>query len=59
MLFKKQISNQLKSKTDILITSGAVSKGKFDFIPSVINQFKLKNHFNLFEDNYNGIVICV
>ena len=44
-LFKKQISKQLKSKADILITSGAVSKGKFDFIPSVINQFKLKNHF--------------
>ena len=44
-LFKKQISKQLKSKTDILITSGAVSKGKFDFIPSVINQFKHKNHF--------------
>ena len=45
ILFKKQISKELKSKTDILITSGAVSKGKFDFIPSVINQFKLKNHF--------------
>lgn len=44
-LFKKQISKQLKSKTDILITSGAVSKGKFDFIPSIINQFKLKKHF--------------
>ena len=44
-LFKKQISKELKSKTDILITSGAVSKGKFDFIPSVINQFKIKNHF--------------
>ena len=44
-LFKKQISKQLKSKTDILITSGAVSKGKFDFIPSIINQFKLKSHF--------------
>ena len=44
-LFKKQISKELKSKTDILITSGAISKGKFDFIPSVINQFKLKNHF--------------
>ena len=44
-LFKEQISRQFKSKTDILITSGAVSKGKFDFIPSVINQFKLKNHF--------------
>ena len=44
-LFKNQISKQLKSNTDIVITSGAVSKGKFDFIPSIINQFKLKNHF--------------
>ena len=44
-LFKNQISKQLKSNTDIVITSGAVSKGKFDFIPSVIHQFKLKNHF--------------
>ena len=44
-LFKEQISKQLKSKTDILITSGAVSKGKFDFIPSIINQFKLKSNF--------------
>jgi len=44
-LFKNQISKQIKSNTDIVITSGAVSKGKFDFIPSVINQFKLKNHF--------------
>ena len=44
-LFKNQLSKQLKSNTDIVITSGAVSKGKFDFIPSVINQFKLKNHF--------------
>ena len=44
-LFKNQISKQLKSNTDIVITSGAVSKGKFDFIPSVINQFRLKNHF--------------
>lgn len=44
-LFKKQILKQLKSNTDILITSGAVSKGKFDFIPSVVNQFKLKNYF--------------
>ncbi len=44
-LFKNYVSKQLKSNTDIVVTSGAVSKGKFDFIPSVINQFKLKNHF--------------
>jgi molybdopterin molybdotransferase len=28
-----------------MITSGAVSAGKFDFIPSVINSFKLSNYF--------------
>ena len=44
-LFKKQISKQLKSKTDILITSGAVSKGKFDFIPSKF--FDLSYQFSL------------
>jgi molybdopterin molybdotransferase len=35
----------LKSSTDIIITSGAVSAGKFDFIPSVIKSFKLSNYF--------------
>ena len=35
----------LKSNTDILVTSGAVSAGKFDFVPSVIRSFKLSNYF--------------
>jgi molybdopterin molybdotransferase len=35
----------LKSSTDIIVTSGAVSAGKFDFIPSVIKSFKLSNYF--------------
>ena len=35
----------LKSKTDLIITSGAVSAGKFDFVPSVVNSFKLSNYF--------------
>ena len=35
----------LNSKTDIIITSGAVSAGKFDFVPSVIKTFKLSNYF--------------
>jgi molybdopterin molybdotransferase len=35
----------LKSSTDIIITSGAVSAGKFDFVPSVIKSFKLSNYF--------------
>ena len=35
----------LNSKTDIIITSGAVSAGKFDFIPDVVKKFKLSNFF--------------
>ena len=29
----------------LIITSGAVSAGKFDFVPSVVNKFKLSNYF--------------
>ncbi len=43
--FNKKLSKILKSKTDIIITSGAVSKGKFDFIPKVINKLKLSHSF--------------
>ena len=35
----------LNSKTDIVITSGAVSAGKFDFVPNVIKNFSLSNYF--------------
>jgi len=35
----------MKSKTNLVITSGAVSAGKFDFIPNIIKQFKLKSIF--------------
>ena len=44
-IFKSKIKKMLNSKTDIIITSGAVSAGKFDFIPNVINVFKLSNYF--------------
>ncbi len=44
-LFKSHISKMLKSKIDLIITSGAVSAGKFDFVPSVINNFKLSSYF--------------
>lgn len=44
-IFKKQIIKMLRSKIDIIITSGAISAGKFDFIPSVIKTFKLSNYF--------------
>ena len=44
-IFKKLINKNIKSKTDIIITSGAVSAGKFDFVPRVIKKFKLSNFF--------------
>ena len=43
--FKKEIKTNLKSNTDLIITSGAVSAGKFDFVPKIINSFKLKYYF--------------
>ena len=44
-LFKSHIKKMLKSKIDMIITSGAVSAGKFDFVPSVVNNFKLSSYF--------------
>jgi molybdopterin molybdotransferase len=44
-IFKLKINKTLNSKTDIIITSGAVSAGKFDFIPSVVRSFKLDHFF--------------
>ena len=43
--FKSQINKMFKSKIDIIITSGAVSAGKFDYIPSVIREFKTSHYF--------------
>ncbi len=43
--FKSKINKMLKSKIDIIITSGAVSSGKFDYIPSVVKQFKTSHYF--------------
>ena len=44
-LFKSKISKMIKSSIDIIITSGAVSAGKFDYIPSVVKQFKTSHYF--------------
>ena len=44
-IFKKLINKNIKSKTDIIITSGAVSAGRFDFVPRIIKKFKLSNFF--------------
>ncbi len=43
--FYNKLHRILKSKTDIVITSGGVSKGKFDFIPLIIKKFKLSHFF--------------
>jgi len=44
-LFKKLINKNFNSKCDIIITNGAVSVGKFDFVPRVIKEFNLSNYF--------------
>ena len=44
-LFKSKINKMLKSKINIIITSGAVSAGKFDYIPSIVRQFKSSHYF--------------
>ena len=44
-LFKKKIEKNINSKIDIIITSGAVSAGKHDFVPKVVKKFNLSNFF--------------
>ena len=44
-IFKKKIEKSIKSKIDIIITSGAVSAGKYDFVPKVVKRFNLSNFF--------------
>ena len=44
-LFKKKIEKSFKSKIDIIITSGAVSAGKHDFVPYITKKFNLSNFF--------------
>jgi molybdopterin molybdotransferase len=44
-IFENIINKNIRSKIDILITSGAVSAGKFDFVPSIVSKFNLSNFF--------------
>ena len=44
-IFQSKISKMINSKIDIIITSGAVSAGKFDFVPDIVKKFKLSNYF--------------
>ena len=43
--FKSHINKMLNSKIDLIVTSGAVSAGKFDFVPQITKNFKLSNYF--------------
>ncbi len=44
-IFKKEVKKNINSKTDIIISSGAVSAGKYDFIPNIIKNFELESIF--------------
>ncbi len=43
--FKKEIKNNLASNVDMVVTCGAISAGKFDFVPKIIKHFRLKKYF--------------
>jgi len=42
---KEKLKKSLKSDVDIFATSGAISAGKFDFIPELINKLGFKTYF--------------
>jgi|TARA_B100001093_G_scaffold55319_1_gene46907 molybdopterin molybdotransferase len=44
-LFQSKIKKMMNSNIDIIVTSGAVSAGKFDYVPNVIKKFRLSNYF--------------
>ena len=45
LIFEKRIKKMLNSNIDIIITSGAISAGKFDYVPGIIKKFKLTRWF--------------
>ena len=42
---KEKLKKTLKSDIDIFVTTGAISAGKFDFIPEFINKLGFKTYF--------------
>ena len=42
---KQALNEALNSDTDIFVTSGAISAGKFDFIPKLVKEFGFETHF--------------
>ena len=43
--FLKELNKNIKHKVDIVITIGAVSAGKYDYVPQIINKFKGREYF--------------
>jgi molybdopterin molybdotransferase len=43
-IFKRKLDKIIKSNIDLVITSGAVSAGKYDFIPNVVKSLKLQTY---------------
>ena len=43
-LFKSKLNKLIKSNIDLIITSGAVSAGKYDFIPRVVKSLPLETY---------------
>ena len=44
-IFEKKIKKNFNSKIDIIVTSGAVSAGKFDYVPKIVKKFSLSSFF--------------
>ena len=42
---EEKIQKSLKSDIDIFVTSGAISAGKFDFIPKLLDELSFKTYF--------------
>jgi|TARA_B100000929_G_scaffold282927_1_gene263425 molybdopterin molybdotransferase len=43
--FLIELNKNIKHKVDIVITIGAVSAGKYDYVPRIINKFKERGYF--------------
>ncbi len=43
--FQKELNKNIKNKADVVITIGAVSAGKYDYIPRIIKKYKSRVYF--------------
>ena len=43
--FQKELNKNIKNKADVVITIGAVSAGKYDYVPQIIKKYKSRDYF--------------